>query len=212
MQVIERDTGIEPHRSRWEAVYEREADALAATLGVDGIAVAGRRVAVIDSSDGILALALATRLGAAEVHGFDDEGCNTVTLGALSGYFAGQPELPDNLRFLPTRPYEIPGEPDGYDIAIWSGDVGTRRDTVRMLREIARLVAPQGHVLLRVPESGTPSADVLGQAVLAAGLATARLDVDAAAVRPDLEQRALPVSVLATRGARLLAYRPPAAS
>ncbi|HWH92840.1 MAG TPA: hypothetical protein VNT03_03180 [Baekduia sp.] len=189
-------------------MYEREADALAATLGVDGIAISGRRIAVIDSGDGLLALALASRLGAASVHAFDDDGCNTETLGVLSGYFTGQPELPGTLRFLPTRPYEVPGEPDGYDLVVWWGDVGTRRDTVRMLREIARLVAPQGHVLLRAPASGTPSADVLGQAVLAAGLATARLEVDAVAVRPDLEQRALPLSALALRGARLVAFRP----
>jgi hypothetical protein len=208
IQVVDEDAGLELHRSNWEAVYEREADALVSTLGVDGIAVAGRRVAVIDSGDGMLALAVATRLGAAEVHGFDDGGCNTVTLGVLSKYFAGIAELPATLRFVGTRPYEIPGHPEYYDLVVWWGDIGARRDTVRMLREIARLMTPQGHLLLRAPTSGSPSADELGQAVLAAGLVPARLDVEAVSVRPDLEQRAQALSALALRGARLLAYRP----
>ncbi|HMJ36428.1 MAG TPA: hypothetical protein VK501_21170 [Baekduia sp.] len=192
---------------RWRASYVDDVDAIHAFLGVDGIAVAARRVAVIDSGDGILALGLAQRLGAAQVAGFDDEGCNTVTLATWAGWYSGSAQLPAHLRFVGTRPYEIPGEPGGYDLAVWWGDIGTRRDPVRVLREVRRLLAPQAHVLLRVPPNGSPGLDELQHAVLAAGLAPARVEVDAATVRPDLEQRAQPLNALATRGARMLAYR-----
>jgi hypothetical protein len=50
--------------------------------------------------------------------------------------------------------------------------------------------------------------DQLQHALLAAGLAPARVDLDATTVRPDLEQRAHTLTGLATRHARVLAYLP----
>jgi hypothetical protein len=209
MSVIGPEQGTPEDRRRWNAGYREDVDRIGALLGADGIAVAGRSVAVIDSGDGILALGLATRLGPELVVGYDDAGCNTMTLGQWADTFTEVgATIPDHLRFVATRPYALPGEAGSVDLAIWWGDIGARRDPVRMLREVRRLLAPQGHVLLRVPASGPIGLDQLQHALLAAGLPPVRVDLDATSVRPTLEQRAETISGLATRGARVLAYRP----
>jgi hypothetical protein len=209
MSIIEPERGTPQERRSWQAGFEEDVDRIAATLGVDGIAVAGRRVAVIDSGDGILALGIAARLEPAVVVGYDDAGCNTVTLGNWAEAFAGRgTDMPQNLRFVPTEPYALPGEPGSVELAVWWGDLGKRRDSVRMLREIARLLAPQAHLLVRVPPSGPIGLDQLQHALLAAGLMPARVDIDTTCVRPDVEGLAETLSGLATRSARVLAYRP----
>lgn len=207
MEIIA-EHGTAEDRRRWQRSYLEDVDAIATTLAAEGIAVRGRRVAVIDSGDGITALGLATRLGAARVDAFDDAGCNTVTLATWAGWYAQLAELPDVLAFHQTRPYELPGAAGGYDLAVWWGGLGGRRDPVRMLGEIARLLAPQGQALIEVPSSGQVTAEDLHRAVLAARLMLARLDVDAATIRPSLEERADDLSRLVTRGARMLAFRP----
>jgi hypothetical protein len=205
--VIDEQQGTEQDRRRWQSAYVDDVDAIEAFLGGDGITPRGRRVAVIDSGDGITALALRTRLGAARVDAFDDAGCDTEALATRARWYAGLEALPDKLYFAATRPYELPGDPAAYDLVVWWGDVSTRRDTVRMLAEIGRLLAPQAHVLLRAPLNGALGADELQHALLAAGMVPIRVDVPAVSVRPDLEQQAEAISRLATRGAVMLAYR-----
>jgi hypothetical protein len=208
VSVTEPELGAPEERVDWHSTYVEDVDRIAAMLGSDGIAIAGRCVAVIDSGDGILALGLANRMEAARVIGYDDAGCNTVTLKAWAAEFAGLHELPDHLQFVETHPYALPGDPRMFDLAVWWGDPGTRRDPVRMLREITRLLAPQAHLLVRVPAAGPIGLDQLQHALLAAGLAPARVDLDATTVRPDVEQRAHTLSGLVTRHARVLAYLP----
>jgi SAM-dependent methyltransferase len=210
MGVIEPEPLSAEQRARWEAAYVRDVDAIAMLLGSDGIELGGRRVAVVDSGDGVLALGLAQQLRPAEVVGYDDAGCNTVTLGVFADLLGGLASLPANLRFIPTQPYALPGDRGSFDLVVWWDDLGGRRDPVRMLREIGRLLAPQAHVLLRVPAAGPLGLDQLQHAVLAAGLEPTRVEVDAATVRPDREQLAGRLSCCATRGARMLAFRPSA--
>jgi hypothetical protein len=206
--VIDHQQGSEQDRRRWQTAYVDDVDAIEDFLGADGITPRSRRVAVVDSRDGITALGLVTRLGAARVDAFDDAGCNTVTLATWAAWYAGLDALPQGARFYGTRPYELPGDAGAYDLALWWDDIGARRDPVRMLTEVRRLLAPQAHVLLRAPADGRIGADELQHALLAAGLVPTRLDLGAVSVRPDLEQQTEAISRLATRGALMLGYRP----
>src|SRR4051812_47897493 len=109
MSVIEPERWTPEDRRRWESSYIDDVDRLAAMLAVDNIAVRGRRVALVDSGDGILALGIATRLRPESVVGYDDAGCNTVVLGWWADAFSGLgEEMPANIRFVPTEPYALP--------------------------------------------------------------------------------------------------------
>jgi len=193
----------------WSAAYVADADAILALLSQRGLRIEGRRVAVVGAAGGVLALALVERFGAASVVVFDDGGCNTVTLAAVAQEMVGLAELPptERLSFLQTRPYELPGGPQTFDLGIWWHGVDTVRDAARMLGELARIIAPQGHIIVRAP-GGRGGLDELGLSLLAAGLLPLSVTLPSLSIEVSTEDRSARLADLATQGATVLAFRP----
>jgi ubiquinone/menaquinone biosynthesis C-methylase UbiE len=133
----------------WEH-YEEAANQVTEFLAGDGVSLTGLRVADVGSGDGIIDLAIARGSAPELLTGYDLNLTDAAHLSRLSAREGLPAELPACLRFERSEPTVIPAPDASYDAVItWSAfeHIG---DPVSVLREIRRIMRPQGLLFLQL--------------------------------------------------------------
>lgn len=129
--------------------YDEAADAVLDFLAPDGLGLEDRIVADVGCGDGIIDLALAHRGRPRSLVGYD---LNAVDVERLrtQALERGKDDIPPTLSFAISEPTLIPAPDDTFDAVItWSAfeHVG---DPVTVLREIGRVLKPDGFLFLQI--------------------------------------------------------------
>jgi SAM-dependent methyltransferase len=137
--------------ARWFAEhFDDAANEIIGFLGGDGISLEGRRVADIGCGDGIIDLGLATKGKPAELVGFDLMEVDTEGLARAAQAAGAVDELPACLRFERSAPVSIPAPDEQFDLAVSWSVFEHVDDPVGLLREIRRILKPDGCFFLQL--------------------------------------------------------------
>ncbi len=134
----------------WRAHFSDAADAVIDFMGGDEISLRGRRVADIGCGDGIIDLGIALRAEPERLVGFDVSSTDTAELTRMAAERAGVTQLPANLFFATSGERTIPAEDDSFDYVISWSAFEHIADPVAILREIRRILTPQGVLFIQL--------------------------------------------------------------
>lgn len=133
----------------WEH-YEEATNQVTEFLGGDGVSLTGLEVADVGCGDGIIDLAIARGSAPRRLVGYDVNLTDTAHLARRSAEEGLGGELPACLSFERSEPTRIPSPDAAFDAVItWSAfeHIG---DPVSVLREIRRIMRPQGLLFLQL--------------------------------------------------------------
>ncbi len=201
----------------WRKRFEEDVAGVAAALAACGLTLDGARVIDVTCAYGVLALGLATR--GADVTAYDVEGVNTVTLATLAERYGGLAELPPTLKASYRNPTEIPLPDASVDVAVHWDQMDRLEQPVALLAEVARVLRPDRHLVMRAKLRQVPIAqdaparvvtalDDLQRCVQAAGLRPVWVDVAASPRHLDEDLGRFPLSRTALDEVTIVAVRP----
>ncbi|HJQ41480.1 MAG TPA: class I SAM-dependent methyltransferase [Jatrophihabitantaceae bacterium] len=134
----------------WDAHFHQAADQVLEFLAGDGIRLEAKRVADIGcGDDGFIDLGLAVRGKPKVLVGFDLTPPDIDTL-AREAAAHGIATLPPDLRFARSEELSIPADDASFDIVVSWSAFEHISDPVAILREIRRVLTPDGVVFIQV--------------------------------------------------------------
>ncbi|HEY3717556.1 MAG TPA: class I SAM-dependent methyltransferase [Jatrophihabitantaceae bacterium] len=134
----------------WEAHFERAAGEIVQFFADDQIDLAGKRLADIGCGDGITDLGVAVLGKPERLVGFDLMDTDVADLSANADKFGKMSALPDNLFFAKSGETSLPADDDSFDVVFSWSAFEHIADPVGMLREIRRVLTPQGALFIQV--------------------------------------------------------------
>jgi len=139
-----------PGNASWfEDHYRAAPTQIVEFLGGDGLSMEGKRVADVGTGDGILALGLFHLARPKLLIGYDLNPVNTELLLKTSQEH-GIGELPEGLQFQQSLPDHVPAEAGTFDYVISWSAFEHIADPLGVAREMRRIVAPDGLVMIQL--------------------------------------------------------------
>jgi SAM-dependent methyltransferase len=131
--------------------FDRAANEILAFLGGDGITLEGKRVADIGSGDGIIDLGVFLKGEPEMLVGYDVRPTDPMAL-ARTARAHGLDDLPNGARFafVASEPTRVPALPESFDVVFSWSTFEHVLDPPAMLREIRRILQPDGVFFLQV--------------------------------------------------------------
>src|SRR4051794_5727396 len=127
-------------RDHWQAAYQV----------LEYVDVTGKSVADIGSGDGIIDLALTLGGRPRELVGYDVNPTPVNHLLEVAGRYGGVQALPRELSFQPSDPEGIDAPDAAFDVVITWSVFEHARDPLGLLREMRRIVRPDGVLFLQL--------------------------------------------------------------
>jgi ubiquinone/menaquinone biosynthesis C-methylase UbiE len=115
-----------------------------------GVELEGRDIADVGCGDGIMALGLARRVRPRTLVGFDINPVDPAVLLDRARRRRVKHELPDGLEFRLSEPERLPAEDSSFDVVYTWSVFEHVRDPVALLREIRRVLRPEGTMMLQL--------------------------------------------------------------
>lgn len=142
---------IDPERAKWfDEHYGYAASEIIEFLSAAGVSMAGRLVADVGSGDGIIDLGVAHRAGPALLACFDIVPTPIDHLRAEAARYAPDKTIPDCLEFRSCTPTTLPAADGTFDVVFSWSAFEHIADPVAVLREIRRVLRPDGTFMLQL--------------------------------------------------------------
>ncbi|MGH9205351.1 MAG: class I SAM-dependent methyltransferase [Acidimicrobiales bacterium] len=139
-----------PGNSTWfEDHYSIAAQEIVDFLGGDGVSLKGKRVADIGTGDGIIALGLFHLAEPDLLVGYDVDPTDLDDLLRIAREH-GIERIPDGLRYERSSPDQVPAATGAFDFVVSWSTFEHISEPLAMAREIRRLLAPGGLVMIQL--------------------------------------------------------------
>jgi SAM-dependent methyltransferase len=141
-------TGHDP--DTWFEEHFAAADEIVGFLRADGIDLAGKVVADVGCGDGIIDLGVVQKGRPATLTGYDVRPTDVEALRATARRQGVEFPPDQQLNFVRSEETQVPAQNDFYDVVFSWSTFEHVSDPPTMLREICRIMKPEGYFLLQV--------------------------------------------------------------